>query len=232
MAMPLSACFDYVVTVPGAGAPWQAEQHPDDVAAREQMRRRVPRCEPELIDPFLGPKPAVEIAGGTVTLASSMSLEIDAAMVADLRRGDMLRLMRTGCGGLGVAILRRSGTLRRTRLIAAAGAVAGRAMPPLTIKNVRQVPGDARDAPWGEEGRVEIGIDGEARALGAGEETAFGDYGVVVVNGFKTGVPGTDECVAVFALGEPLRDAVLASARLLASRGLRGTPTSKWAAPG
>jgi hypothetical protein len=223
MVMPLSASFDYLVTVRRGSAPWRAELHPDDAAARDRGRRMYPNVEPELVDPFLGPTPSVAVAGGTVTIGGSFSFELDPGMLACLRPGDVLRIARTGCDGMGVAILRRAGIFRPLRLFAAAGAVSPVATRPLTIRHVWATahggppPGSA--SLFGpEEAQIEIDIDGDKRLLGHAEEATLGDFGVVLVQGYKKGIPGTDECVAVFPRREPLRDVVMASARLLAMR--------------
>jgi hypothetical protein len=227
MVMPLSGSFDYVATVPRSGAPWHAELHPDDRAARDEAHRRTKGVHPELVDPFLGPEPAVEIAGGKIILAKSHAVEVDAAMLAGLGPGDVLRITRTLCAGMGVGVFQRRGLLRRLQLVAAAGAVHRLVTGPLTVRS-REAPAEGGAPPragrarWHKQWLVEIGTDRETRALRDGEEGAFGDYGVVVVSTFKSGMPGTDECVAVFLVREGLRDAVLGSARLLASGRLRG----------
>src|SRR6185437_6427799 len=96
MVMPLSASFDYLVKVRRGGVPWRAALHPDDAAARERWRRSTPNLDPALVDPRLGPRPSVEIAGGTVTIGGSFAFDVDPGMLACLRPGDVLRMARTG----------------------------------------------------------------------------------------------------------------------------------------
>jgi hypothetical protein len=233
MALPLSACFDYLVTVRGDGAPSRAEMHPDYAARRKVWRPRDPDGDPRDAEPGLAPAPIVGIAGATVTIGESFVFELDPGMIACLRSGDVLRMARTGCGGMGAAILRPDAHRRPPRFLAAAGAVLSVQTPPLAVWNLP--PPGGYDFPERQEGEIEIDVGGERRVLRGGEDAVLGDFGVVVVSPYRCGVPGTDECVAVFPLFEdPRRDAVVASAKILATRAWHNGPAtaSPWATRG
>jgi len=63
---------------------------------------------------------------------------------------------------------------------------------------------------------LEIHHAGVSRILRDGEEATVGDYGVFVLATFKDGIPGTDECAAIYLSSAGIRESSVGSAKLLA----------------
>lgn len=156
-------------------------------------------------------------------------LHVARALTAVLEPGDVLHLARTGCGGLGLSVLRGG------RLVAAAGAVHAvplgddvsvRSLPGRTLEFFERSGAAARGAPghdaplpvfgdpyWDQP--LELRVGGRAHVLERGH-AVLGGYAAYLGHGFQPGFPGTDECVALARPDACPPEAAVASAQLLA----------------
>lgn len=208
MAIPASGTFDYVFHVP-AGP--QSGSRKLKGGLRDPLGRR---------DRLLGHAPTLEAIEykreewqlySRVTLTASrwrlsgsrsMSFSVDRALIRTLRAGDVLNISRTGCGGLGLSILRDGD------LVAAAGAIT---KVPLGAGLTARNPGDlveqaemvfrARDPQYRMgEYPIELSVEGETRIVHRGRPR-LGPYDIFVIHGFIIGIPGTDERVSIERTG-------------------------------
>jgi len=147
---------------------------------------------------------------------STASFHVDRSVTSRLRPGDELYMERTGCGGLGLSIIRNG------QLIVGVGALAG--MPLGNDVRVR-LPGDLiahaeavfkqRDPEFQlPELPVEVSV-GDQRYLRFRGWIQFEGYEVFVEHGFFRGIPGRDECLAISLKGGCSVTAANASAELL-----------------
>jgi hypothetical protein len=147
---------------------------------------------------------------------AAAAFHVDKGLIAGLKPGDVMHFNRTGCGGLGLSVLRNG------QLVVAVGAVVG--MPLGDSIQVRS-PNDLidraegvfreRDADFAfAESPVEIVVDGRSTIAFRGRRQ-IGDFTVFIVHGHLHGLPGTDPCVAVCRSGASSVDAASASALLL-----------------
>jgi hypothetical protein len=227
MVMHPSGIFDYVFTVPEGPKSY----------SRHMMG--VLRYRTDLGDCLVGQAPTLETADdqrqpwqlfSRVTLAASdkrnarvasVWFTVDRELIAVLRGGDSVNISRTGCGGVGVSII------RNRQLVAAVGAIA----------NVPLGANVTASLPWGllqkaeaifrtrdpnytmPECPLEITVSGSTRILSAGRPT-IGEYEVFVRHGFIVGTPGTDECVSISRRGVCPDTAAHTSAQLIDAEGL------------
>ncbi len=234
-----SGTFLYKLALRGGEAPWRL------VAS---LQNPILSTGDDLIDARLvGHSPAVDIWGDRITLiagrrelavAAAAFITIDPDITRNFQGGDVLRLVRTGSAGLGASVVRDE------RLVLAVGAVA--ALP--LGDNVQIVSvGDEADSTSASftseltidelfdreatekrnaamsvflerELRIRLTLSGEDYLLGSGDRLKIGAYDVLVDRGFTTGVPGTDECLAVSMEEEFPMEAAIRWARLLDDR--------------
>jgi len=235
MSMPPSGTFDYVLTVP--------ERIGDNgFECRAAVRKAIVRTGDRLFDSRLvGTTPLVRVADAgltpdaspqrpavmrsriTLTAASRQqatvseaSFHVDTALVSSMRPGDELHLARTNCGGLGLSVLRGG------ELVVAVGAVTA---VPLGPKVRATIPGDLiedatavfqrRDPGFRfRECPVEVSVS-SSRSILYGPRRNIEDYRVFLVHGFLAGVPGTNECGAIYHTGACPDAAAAASAMLM-----------------
>jgi hypothetical protein len=131
--------------------------------------------------------------------------------------GDRLHLIRTGCGGIGLSLLREK------RLILAIGAV--RAVPlganiDVIVGPERQDIFDAhRVETW-----LEFKIESKTLILRNRGLTTIGDYQIYIERRWEDGIPGTDECVSMCAANSAeVNVAAIRSAVLLGNGDLKMT---------
>ncbi len=147
---------------------------------------------------------------------AGISCCIDRALTERMRPGDTIYFARTMCGGVGLSVVRDD------QLVVAAGAVTA---VPLGRDVMARIPGDLiqragailreRDPEFGfHELPLEMAADGATSILANGQRT-LGRYIAVVVHGFLPGLPGTDECAAIWREGACAEVAANASAMLL-----------------
>jgi hypothetical protein len=154
--------------------------------------------------------------GNAHACIASFSFCVDQELTNILRPGDALFMSRTGCGGIGLSIV-RSGTL-----VAAVGALS--AVPHGQHVTVR-IPYDlVRKAeetfttldPFFEFPELPLDVQaGEHRRLIYRGRRRVGDYAVFVEHGSFRGEPGTDECASISLIGSCPDVAAIASAQLL-----------------
>ena len=133
-----------------------------------------------------------------------------------MRLGDEVHLSRTGSAGLGLSVIRGA------ELVVAVGAVT---QVPLGRRVLVTIPMDLiasakavfrkRDPGFEfPELPIEVSVNSSRSILYRGRCTVE-DYQVFVVHGFFAGVPGTDECGAIWRKGECPDVAAQASAMLM-----------------
>jgi len=138
------------------------------------------------------------VASDSRALASFVSFSVDRPLLRALREGDLLNLTRTGCGGLGLSILRDN------YLVAAAGAITRvplgadvSARSPHDLTQQAEAIFQTRDPKYRlHDYPVELTIQGETRILHIGRPQ-IGPYEVFMRHGFLRGLPGTNECVSI-----------------------------------
>lgn len=149
---------------------------------------------------------------------AGISCHIDQSLTERMRSGDTIYLARTMCGGIGLSVVRDD------ELVVAVGAITD---VPLGRCVTAGIPGDLiqsagaifreRDPEFGfHELPIEVGADGATSILATGRRT-LGRHRVFVVHGFLPGIPGTDECAAIWKEGACSEAAANASAMLLDS---------------
>ena len=155
-------------------------------------------------------------------VVASASFSVDRELIRALRAGDLLHIARTGCGGIGLSIVR--GGL----LVAAAGAIAS---VPLGSDVSVRLPMDlieqaesifrTRDPQYHlGDYPLQLSIEGETRIVHAGRPR-IGPYDVLVRHGFRLGLPGTDACASIERRGVCPDTAAHTTAQLLESEGLQ-----------
>jgi hypothetical protein len=151
---------------------------------------------------------------------SAASFHIDKAVTSRIRTGDLIHLVRTMSGGLGLSVIRDG------ELVVAVGAITA---VPLGRGVVARIPADLIAAAEGifrqrdpgfrlPECPLEVGVDRAVSVLCRGRRT-LGAYEVFVEHGFLDGIPGTAECAAICRTGLCSPEAANASAMLLAGPG-------------
>ena len=147
---------------------------------------------------------------------TSFSFSVERGLVRVLRPGDVLHISRTGCGGIGLSILRDD------QLVATAGAISS---VPLGVDVSVRFPHELTDQAEAiyrtrdpeyemREHPIELSIAGETRIL-HGYRSRIGPYDVLVRHGFFPGIPGTNECVSIERCGVCPDTAAHTSAQLL-----------------
>jgi hypothetical protein len=204
MAMPLCGTFHYVAAVPDG-----FEKSRTPIRARDE-NGPTHSCYP---DPLLGSRlvgfaPSIEIRGHRIVITASSreraevsaaSFAMDPELIAVLRGGDVIRVVREKTGDVGVAVLRDE------RLVVAIGAVSA-----LPLGEGVSVDGGAEGT-----GYVAVRVGAETAPLAQGEPVQMGDYEVQVVRPTVDGIPGHRESVAVCRAGACSLDAAVRSAELL-----------------
>ena len=246
MAILPSGTFDYVGIMPaGDGPPWTVPME-TAVDRRDVRLPSLAAAHPRLRIEEAGLTPNAGYSGGvwrpsvlrarfSLTADPSSPLtgmtrafHLDLALARALKPGDTLHLSRTPCGGIGVSVL-RSG-----RLVVAVGAVTS---VPLGKDIVVRIPRDLiaeaeavfkrRDPSFGfAEYPLEITVGSETLLEPASCLARFSSrperasaYEIVVWQGFRCGIPGTDVSAAIFSRRLCSAPGAHASAQLLAAEG-------------
>jgi hypothetical protein len=220
MALAAWSVFDYVVTVPDRPGDSGFESRADvrePAATTGSLRERVLVGTAPLVQvvdagltPDAGPlRPLVLRSRITLTATNrrsatvaEASFHIDKAVTSCMRPGDEIHMTRTGCGGLGLSVVREGA------LVVAVGAVTsvslGRnvlARIPVDLIEGAEAVFHQRDPDFElTEQPIEVSVGGWRSILYGGRRT-LEEYGVFVVHGFISGEPGTDECAAVYHKG-------------------------------
>ncbi len=251
MVMPISGTFDYVAIVPPDATersrPWPARSRSrPDRRGHALSDARLVGFSPSLQFEDAGPTPnagwnrgrwlplvqrvRVTLAAGSkedATVASA-SFYVDKDLISRLQPGDTLYIVRTGSGGLGMAMMRDE------TLVAAAGAVAAvqlgkdlTARYPAELMHAieelfRKAGGAATEAsvfdPIFELPFPEIPIEivaGGQRHFFCRGNIELGPYRVFMVHGFLPGIPGTEACAAISRVGVCSETAASSTAQLL-----------------
>jgi hypothetical protein len=235
MVMPASGRFAYVAIVPerlGTG----------DFECRAELREPIVRTGDDLrdsrlvgmtpllrvLDAGLTPDPGPQrpwVVRSRITLAAAarplatvaeVSFHVDRALTSSMRQGDEVHLARTGCGGLGLSVIRGG------ELVVAVGAVTavplGRGVQARTpmdlVARAEAVFRDLDPEFAFEERPIELSVRGACSILYRGRRTVE-DYLFFVVHGFLDGIPGTNECAAISHEGRCPNVAAQASAMLM-----------------
>lgn len=230
MAISPLGTFDYTGVVPAAW-PADATLHLRDVSANPYRHPRLVGLSPQLevVDvgaTALRARPEGDTGADRVPLVSlamrsadpreasvaAFSFAIDHRFADRSRPGDAWHLVRTDCGGLGLSVVREG------RLVAAIGAVS---KVPLGLDlQARVVAPDsdetidwtsvAADLPF-----EAAGADGPWTRLTPGR-WEVGDYSVDVARVFRRGIPGVDELVTIWRLGDLPLDSGIHNVRMIA----------------
>ena len=240
MAIPLCGRFDYVAVVPESGTDrtsWCVRlRTPVEVTGNDMADDRLVGHAPTLaisdagitpdarVPPFTGrARPKVLRSKVTLTAsqrkharAASAAFHIDKALTMLLSPGDLLFLARTGCGGLALSIVRDG------QLIVAAGAASNVSLgepvhvriPTDTVTDAERVFRKHDSGFRFPELPVEIRLAEHTRLLFCGQRE-LDSYKTWVEHGFYRGVPGTDECVAIWLGGACPDIPAIATAQLL-----------------
>jgi hypothetical protein len=244
MVIAASGTFDYVAVVPDRwrnGTNLMCRLRDDGTFENQTVENRLVGHAPTLeirpigltpdarISPFTGTaRPKVMLSRMVLRAkdkahasVASFSFCVDQELTTVLSPADTLFLSRTGCGGIGLSIL-RSGTL-----VAAVGAVS--AVPQGQHDSVRLPYNLVRKAeatfttldPLFAFPEVPVDVQiGDHRRLIYRGRPRIGDYAVFVEHGFYPGTPGTDECASISLIGSCPDVAAIASAQLLEYRDL------------
>jgi len=240
--MHTSGTFDYIAVVPDTA---------NDGLFECRAESRKPASDRRLVG--LAPTLAVAEAGLTpdtssgqpwvmrarVTLTASSrteaaiadaSFHIDRALARRMQPGDVIHLTRTTCASLALSIVRDG------ELVAAVGAVTA---VPLGHHVTAHTPQDlVEDAAAVFRRRdfefdfgtlpVEVVVTGRSVILGHGGR-ALGGYEIVVIHGWRNGIPGSHECAAIWRADLCTYVAAHASMTLMASRaGAESLAMSSW----
>jgi hypothetical protein len=234
--MPCCGTFYYVATIPGAsqdpGQPWPVSLAEKIELTGDSLHDdRLVGHSPTLTISDAGTAPLPDKRSGEVfrsrlTLTStqrkhdgvsSASFYVDRYITNLFKPGDLLYMSRTCCAGLGLSLLRNN------ELVLAAGAVTAvplgphvKVMHPLEL--VREAETVFRKSdPTFEFGRAPLHflIGTESIILFEGLRWSD-DYNIYVSHGFIEGVPGKDECAAIWTMKQHTR-AATGSAELLDS---------------
>lgn len=223
MAIPPCGTFRYAGTVPRTEADresgrWQLEEQFGPWAESDRAIRGEPLRDNRLV----GLTPILRIVGGDLVLESpgrhrsqirSATFQLAGSLIAAFQGGDVLWLIRTATGDIGLSLLRDD------RLIVAAGAVTvtplGGAMTvvggPACDLYSRAREAWPRPDTW-----VDVAVRGEGQRLRRGEHAKIRDYTFSVVRCCEDGIPGTHESLGISLEGHCPHEAAVVSAQLLA----------------
>jgi hypothetical protein len=155
-------------------------------------------------------------SGRPQATVAEAAFHVDKALTSRVRPGDELHLARTAAGGVGFSVIRGG------ELVMAVGALTA---VPLGRRVVARIPMDlvasaeavfrTRDPKFEfRGGPVEVSVSGSAAILYGGRRTVA-DYELFVLHGFLRGMPGVDECGALWQDGQCPEVAAQASAMLM-----------------
>ncbi len=169
------------------------------------------------VNRLVGPNPMIRFWNDRLVLVASdksnstvrnTSFRIGDAVPVAARAGDRLYVVRTGCGGIGLSLLRDN------QLVLALGAVTG-----VPLGNNIQVNREPKGSWLHEEHLRDTWLEFEAGSeqvrLRKRGITEVGNYQIYVESCWEYGIPGTDECVSVSVTNNPpvnlasLRSAIL-----------------------
>jgi hypothetical protein len=221
--------FQYLTFVPGSAdesQPWPVQCGPAQTRDGPCLVGPSPALTITDADPISNPSircPGVRRSRYTLTASAgtgatirSASFYLDRYLASAFQPGDALYMTRTGCGGIGISLL------RGTRLVFAVGAVTA---VPLAGDIDVAVPSDLlRDAAsifqkrdpnfefpeWPVELRV-----GQDSSIVYRARLELGNYHVWVEHGYYPGMPGRDMCLAITLMGAAGPFVATASAQLL-----------------
>jgi hypothetical protein len=238
MAIAPAGLFDYVAVIPaGRGdPPWIMRQH-----ERDQRTLKGNRI---FDDRLVGLNPTLDCSGDIVTLTAASrerascqaaSFEVAPRLLSSLMPEDVLHIVRTGSGGVGLSVI------RDTRPILAIGAIRTLPLDPLVVRIGPNVTfgrnvfsnyasrGQARaagpfwsarrwlGAKWPRPGTwVEVTAGNATKVLRDQQEATVGEYSVFVERSWRDGIPGEDEAVAVYRSDENIREVAIESTKRLA----------------
>src|SRR5262245_10975353 len=135
------------------------------------------------------------------------AFRLDSELLASLREGDSLNLVRTRTGDIGVSLL------RGPQLVFAIGAVSvvstGADVILRSVSSGRLRPRDH----W-----LHVSIDGKESHVRGGQSALLGSYEISVFRCFTDGVPGTYECLAISHSGDCSHGSAKRSAKLLSKK--------------
>jgi hypothetical protein len=215
--MVILGTFDYVVQVPDPperlNRPWPVRHHSHgsggDGASPGFFSRLLGTPNLRIID--AGPTPKAgwyrgrwlpDVQRALITISSRTSFYVAMDFVRSLRCGDSLYLALTPCAGMGLSVIRDE------TLVAAAGAVTA---VPLGRDLVVRHPEELRlavEALFEEvdpdyqppDMPIEIQFEGQRHLVYRGTRD-LGPYRIYMIHGFLSGMPGTDECLAISRSG-------------------------------
>jgi hypothetical protein len=146
----------------------------------------------------------------------NVSFPIGDAVRQTAQPGDQLYLVRTGCGGIGLSLIREE------KLVLATGAI-GRVPLGEDIQFVRSDDdNDIFSHNYVKDRPLELRVKGERLILQERDVLEAEGYHIYVERCWKDGMPGTDECVSLcFTDDVAIKRAAMRSAILLANGNLK-----------
>ena len=236
MVIAAAGTFKYVAVVPAnpqeSLSPWplrlrEPVEHTGDPLRDNRLLGYSPTLQIADGGPAPGEAPRLEIRRSRLTLTASgrrnaqvtaASFYVDRELTRAFNPGDTFHLARTPCCGLGLSLFRNG------RLVFAVGAIS--AVPlgdniqistPHNLVQQTESLFQQRDPTFElDEHPVEISVEGKIRIAFRGMRQ-LGDYNAWVLHGFRPGMPGTNESVAISLRGSagPAYAPVTRSARWL-----------------
>lgn len=244
MALEASATFQYVTTVPSnleeGSSPWPLQPLlPVDHIGDSLHDSRLVGLSPRLTITDGGPtpnpshsRPAVPRSRITLTAArkqdasfSAASLYVDRDLMRAFKLGDILHIARTGCGGLGISLLRNDALVFGVGAISAVplGNEVRGSIPFSLTQEAEQLFQESDPSFEFSELPLQISIEERIRITFRGM-FRMGSYEIWVEHGFYPGMPGDDECAAISLEGACASAAARATAQLLNGSDLEMTP--------
>ena len=216
--IPLQGTFEYVAVVPDrAGAVFSCHtrsqrQLGGDLDHIPRLVGPSPLLQVEDAGPTPNPNvsnPATERSRVRLTAPdrrqasiAEASFILDRGVISALQAGDLLHMVRTPCGKIGIS------AIRSNQLIFAAGAITHvplgcnfGALIPTNLVSEAEAVFRRREAGFHlSEYPIEVRASGEQRIVYRGR-FALGSFQVWVLHGFYSGAPGIDECLSVVQKG-------------------------------
>ncbi len=238
MALPVWSTFSYAANVPPpaeSSRPWPVRLHGAlERTGNDRPDSRLVGTSPtlEITDAGLTQNPGwirgrwrPEVLRSRLTFraserkssaAGAASFYVDRSLISRLQAGDLLYVARTGCGGVGLSVLRDG------RLVVAVGAVTSVPLgstvdarcPHEVITEAESLFRKLDSTFEFCELPIELTVGGE-KAILPGSSSRLQGYEIYVLHGFYRGTPGVNECVAITASGSCPATAANASAQLL-----------------
>src|SRR5262249_53384002 len=172
---------------------------------------------------LVGPSPKLRFWNDRLVIVASeesnstfrnVSVLIGDAVKSAAQAGDRLYIIRTGCGGIGLSVLRRE------ELILAIGAIAE-----VPLGNEIKVTWHPLRASWNDfvtDTWLELRVQSHSITLRERETAEIEDYCIYVERKWEPGTPGTDGYVSICrAVDSRMRVAAMRSVVLLGQRGMK-----------